>query len=768
MRERILHIKAQDIYRIVQAALLFCILLFGLGDFWGVSDVKKMHLLIAFIVLAAALGMQKLTKKGRFFCFLSLLFVLLITGMTFGVGNCLLFLSDYGRWLLGTGAGEPDRIAGYIVLQVIFAAVFCYILQCILEKYFLLKMALLCMLVCMLLFCLLTERTLHHAGVVFALTYIVMAGGEWIEYYWDKEKNTDRKVYMLWIMPFMALYVLFMLWMPAPAKPFEWQFAKNAFSQMQESFITLTQNIMRGEDENFDTALSGFPEDGELQGDLEEEQRVVMIVEGEDDLVSNVYLAGRVYDTFDGRQWYQENDNITYDIFADTAQTRSAVEQYQESYLKDYLNLTTLHIRYRYFNTAYVFVPLKTERILEGREELSFISSGGNLLFSDKDHHDADKRGYGTEYDVSFYQLNAGSWDFEDFLLSAQEEEAGDGIRQIYDVYSGEVPLSDEVRAYVDEITRYADSDIEKLRMIEAALSSCTYTRSPGKLPDTVKDAGSFLDYFLLESREGYCTYFATAFTLLARAEGIPARYVQGFCVPMENGKETAVYGDMGHSWPEVYIKGIGWIPFEPTPGYGQLRYSPWETAREHEAALDEAEKYGSYDQGDPAYGTEEGMSLVSIEENVAAAEENEARRAGIIGNVLKIAVYAVLTFAAAGLLFVLFERIIRKKRYRKMNMTKKFCAAVGENLRILTWLGLRRHNEETLQEFEKRAVSELGLSEKQLLFIEKYEALLYGGKDIDETAVREAGDEGKRLLLLLKEKKKRTYFYYRARVHFY
>lgn len=766
MREKILRIKAQDIYRVVQAALLFCILIFCLGDFWGVSVVRKIHFLIAFIVLAAALGMQKLTKKGRIFCLVSLFFVLLITGVTLGIGNCLLFLSDYGNWLLGTGTWEPARIEGYVVLQVIFGAVFCYILQCILEKYFLLKMVLLCMCVCMLLFCLLTEKTLPHAGVVFAMVYIVMAGGEWIEYYWDKEKNADRKVYMLWIMPFMAAYVLFTLWMPAPAKPFEWQFAKNAFSRMQESFITLTQNIMRGEEENFDTALSGFPEDGELQGDLEDEHRTIMIVEGEDDLVSNVYLAGRVYDTFDGRQWYQENDNITYDIFTDTAQTRAAVERYEGSYLRDYLKLTTLHIRYQYFNTAYVFVPLKTERILEGHENLSFLSSGGNLLFSDKDHQDVDKRGYGTEYDVSFYQVNAGSWDFEDFLLSAKAESDVD-TRQIYDVYSGEVTLSDEVRAYVDEITRYADSDIEKLRMIEGALSSCTYTRSPGKLPDTVKDAGSFLDYFLLESREGYCTYFATAFTLLARAEGIPARYVQGFCVPMEKGKETEVCGDMGHSWPEVYIEGIGWIPFEPTPGYGELRYTPWETAAEREAALAEAEKYDSYDQDYSVYGTEEGMALVSLED-VSAAEENKARRGGVVGNALKITVYAALTLAAAGLLFILFERMVRKKRYRKMNVTKKFCTAVGENLRILTWLGLRRRDEETLQEFGKRVAAESGFLKEQLLFIERYEALIYGGKDVDETAVKEAGEEGKRLLLLLKEKKKRTYFYYRARVHIY
>ncbi|MDE6740668.1 MAG: hypothetical protein K2K07_16420, partial [Lachnospiraceae bacterium] len=60
----------------------------------------------------------------------------------------------------------------------------------------------------------------------------------------------------------------------------------------------------------------------------------------------------------------------------------------------------------------------------------------------------------------------------------------------------------------------------------------------------------------------------------------------------------------------------------------------------------------------------------------------------------------------------------------------------------------------------------QLGLSKKQPAFIEKYEAIIYGGKSVDEADVKEAGYEGKQLLGILKEKKKRTYFYYRVRVY--
>lgn len=783
MKERILRIRAQDIYRFVQAALLTGIVLSGAGRSIGIRDIHIVHFLIAFAVLAAIFGMQRMTKRGRAAAILCLIFILSIVP---GIRNFALFIRSYAGWLTDADTWEEAWVLGYEAMQVIAVSVCCYILQCILEKYFLLKTAVPCLLVCALVFCLLTKKAVSHAGVAFSLSYMMVVGGEWIEWSWNKEKKKERKAYMFWLMPFMALYLLVMLWLPAPEKPFRWQFARNAFQQVKESVIVLTQNIMRGRTENFDTVLSGFSENGMIGGDLEEDHRPVMVIQGDKNLVGNVYLAGKTYDAFDGRQWVRRDEGTAYETFLDTIQTRYAAELFEGRYLHDCMSLTTLHVRYEYFNSAYVFVPLKTQRIMEGNKDLAFIPAKGSLFFAGADHQSADKRGYGTEYDVAFYQLNAGSEAFEDFLISRQhesvqadtvmktilrartertgiditEEDVSAYIRQIDDIYAEDVALSRAARAYVDEITASAHNDIEKLRMIEAELTAYTYTKSPGKLPDTVKDAGSFLDYFLLESREGYCTHFATVFALLARAEGLPSRYVQGFCVPARQGEETVVYNDMAHSWPEVYIDGIGWIPFEPTPGYGRLRYTSWETGWKYEpsyaAPEDDHVEYGAEDDSDLSLDTSEGT-----------AEENMAGRERDIGSGLKKAVSAVLVFAAAGLLFAIFELVIRKKRYQKMNLTEKFNKKVRDNLRILAWLGLRRGEAETLQEFGRRAAQELGFAKKQPAFLEMYEALIYGEKSVDEAALKEAGAEEKQLLAILQEKKKRTYFYYRVRVYF-
>ena len=65
----------------------------------------------------------------------------------------------------------------------------------------------------------------------------------------------------------------------------------------------------------------------------------------------------------------------------------------------------------------------------------------------------------------------------------------------------------------------------------EKELASFTYNRTPGPLPEYVVDESSFLDYFLLESKEGFCTHFATAFVLLARADNDkPVVHPGGLC----------------------------------------------------------------------------------------------------------------------------------------------------------------------------------------------------------------------------------------------
>ena len=73
---------------------------------------------------------------------------------------------------------------------------------------------------------------------------------------------------------------------------------------------------------------------------------------------------------------------------------------------------------------------------------------------------------------------------------------------------------------------------------------------------------------FLFDTRTGYCQHFAGAMALLLRFNGIPARVAVGFATG-EKGDDGSfvVSTNNAHSWVEAYFPGVGWLPFDPTPG---------------------------------------------------------------------------------------------------------------------------------------------------------------------------------------------------------
>lgn len=116
----------------------------------------------------------------------------------------------------------------------------------------------------------------------------------------------------------------------------------------------------------------------------------------------------------------------------------------------------------------------------------------------------------------------------------------------------------------------------ERTNQIDIALEIQRYLRSPDftyslTLADPVEGAdGRPLDPIshFLATRQGYCTQFATAMVMLARAQDIPARLAVGFLPGSRglDGTRTVVASD-AHAWPELFISGLGWTRFEPTPG---------------------------------------------------------------------------------------------------------------------------------------------------------------------------------------------------------
>ncbi len=96
-----------------------------------------------------------------------------------------------------------------------------------------------------------------------------------------------------------------------------------------------------------------------------------------------------------------------------------------------------------------------------------------------------------------------------------------------------------------------------------------TYDESPPRTPP----GQAPLVYFLEDSKAGYCQHYAGAMALMLRYLGIPSRVAAGFTSGTYDRERRVwnVSDRNAHTWVEVWFQGYGWLPFDPTPGRGNL-----------------------------------------------------------------------------------------------------------------------------------------------------------------------------------------------------
>ena len=415
----------------------------------------------------------------------------------------------------------------------------------------------------------------------------------------------------------------------------------------------------------------------------------------------------------------------------------------------------------------------------------------------------------GQFYEATFTRLKTNSETYEEDLLLleaflAEHPEARDSEEKIQDISENnltvEVPTS--VTDYALHVTEGATTPLEKVFAIrQDLLTNFTYSIDVPEPPPGV----DFVEHFLT-TKEGYCTYFATTMAVMARINGIPARYIEGFiadvpertiiyvegATPAPNGSEvTRVslngvvttpenifstfggnYNDSGsvvstptgkttvvvtgreaHAWCEVYIDGIGWIPVDATAGPNGGGYS-FTDERAQSVYVDTT---GQLEQ-DP----EEHLPYRDITEKPIQNEvitEEETAKSSATGVILLVFFLAVLMVVVA---------IIVSRYHRLASLT-----AVGsrihslpedEAIRLLYRRSidlfhlLRVHPEprETPGEFAQRAhylpVYIAGVRKDTYTFhidaiTEVYERFLYGGKTPTPEEIDQAYDAWSQLV---------------------
>lgn len=100
--------------------------------------------------------------------------------------------------------------------------------------------------------------------------------------------------------------------------------------------------------------------------------------------------------------------------------------------------------------------------------------------------------------------------------------------------------ITKETINLVKEIVKDKKTGLEKALALEEYLrNNYSYNLEVEEVPKNQE----FIHHFLFESKEGYCTYFATALAIMLRIEGIPTRYIEP----------------------------IGWMTLDATPAYAPI-----------------------------------------------------------------------------------------------------------------------------------------------------------------------------------------------------
>lgn len=299
------------------------------------------------------------------------------------------------------------------------------------------------------------------------------------------------------------------------------------------------------------------------------------------------YLRGNSYDYYDGTKWIStdkssyrldnQNNSIINDIF-ELTKGPIFLEKDPEDLLKGIISAEKIHIKYLNLRTKTIFYPLKTINFIpvENKKIKPYINASG-VMFSKKaltsdfsysiESYSID---YANENIIKLLERSTKKRYFSN--TSASMSLSGDEVEKLKaisdEAYSKYLQIPDDFPSSIGDFTyslvKTCSSDYEKAKKIEKYLSeNYAYTLEPEDTPEGT----DFVENFLFNTKQGYCTYYATAMTMMLRTVGIPARYVEGYMLPEEAvpNEPAVITNQNAHAWVEAYFEGFGWVPFEPT-----------------------------------------------------------------------------------------------------------------------------------------------------------------------------------------------------------
>ena len=274
-----------------------------------------------------------------------------------------------------------------------------------------------------------------------------------------------------------------------------------------------------------------------------------------------VYLRGSIYDQYDGHGWRNTAGGKRFLWQSDRAEKASVfnLDLPSESVPDARGTEETVTVQMLNSSASTLFVPQRIRKLNTGGDMVAYYANSSEVFIT------RNLRS-GDSYEVSGPLYVSGDPGMGQILeiCAAMKDSSWENMPDIYT----QIPdhLSPVLYSMVQEITDGAGTPYDRaVRIQEWLAGNYQYTLDVADHPENM----DFVTTFLLDTKKGYCTYFASAMTVLCRMAGLPARYVEGYLAEPDSGGKALVTGMNAHAWTEVYFKGFGWLTFDATPKQG-------------------------------------------------------------------------------------------------------------------------------------------------------------------------------------------------------
>ena len=306
------------------------------------------------------------------------------------------------------------------------------------------------------------------------------------------------------------------------------------------------------------------PNHDKLGGDIELDHKLVLIVETK----QPAPMKGKIYGHYTGAGWKEDSaaafqfDSFSKEL-ADAFCLNLPLKQEGVNPLWDIMPETQTRVSMVYGGYA-LYSSGRVSRLSAQSRNHTFYFRDNSELYSVKRMPTRfkysfistffNRRGKNLDYRINEIekqssQKNSSSYDFQ-----------YDSIAKKYLQLPENIPES--VYRTAAKVSGSNTSAYEKMIKIERYLqSNFKYTLKPGDVP-----AGEDFVAYFLKTGQGYCTYYASAMAVMARTLDVPSRFVIGYGL-VPDGRSYAAYTDNAHAWVECYIRGVGWVTFDPTSG---------------------------------------------------------------------------------------------------------------------------------------------------------------------------------------------------------